>query len=73
MCVCVCVGAFSFFRNPAFQLKAESSLLFGALLRREKERAKHITPFKHSVGTKGKDSILSLSASHEGRTLFIGV
>lgn len=73
ICVGVRVCVSHLLSNPAFQLKAESSPLFGILLRREKESAKRITLFKHSAGTKAEDSILSLSASHEGQTLFIGV
>lgn len=61
------------FTWPSISIKGWKRPFFGVLLRRKNERVKHITLFKHSVGTKGKDSIWSLSASHEGQTLFIGV
>ena len=70
--VSACLLFFS--RDPAFQLKAECRPLFGAPPKRETEKKrKRITLFRHSLRTKGKDSILSPSASHEGQTLFIGV
>lgn len=68
--VCVCV---TFLRDPAFQLKAESRPLFGALWRREKESAKRGTLQTFHANKKGEIHFCVLPPGVKDKTLFIGV